>query len=151
MSLKNAAACFGENMAAVSRTGPVVPCLHYNGCRSKSMFQRTTGPRAQWVTIKKYASEIEKTANGGGRGTLSQTRRAQEIQPQRRFEADGRINVRKAIARPCEDEAEEAPEKKEIAIQKSQRVKVERIQVIIRRLSEFSRNSRTTSPPAESS
>jgi hypothetical protein len=28
---------------------------------------------------------------------------------------------------------------------------VERIQVIIRRLSEFSRNSRTTSPPAESS
>ena len=68
------------------------------------------------MTINKYASEIEKTANGRGRSTRSQTRGAQEIQPQRRFEADGRINVGKAIARHCEDEAEEAPEKKEVAV-----------------------------------
>jgi len=79
------------------------------------MFQRTIGPLAQWATIKKYASKIEKTANGGGRSTRSQTRGAQEIQPQRRFEADGRINVRKTVARLCEDEAEEAPKEKGIA------------------------------------
>ncbi len=79
------------------------------------MLQRI-GPPPQRVTIKKYASEIEKTANGRGRSTRSQTRGAQEIQPQRRFEADGQIDVGKAIARHCEDEAEKAPEKKEIAV-----------------------------------
>jgi hypothetical protein len=121
-----------------------------SGCRSKSMFERTIGPPPRWVTIKQYASEIEKTANGRRRSTRSQTRRAQEIQPQRRFKADGQINVRKTIARPCEDEAEKASEEKEIAIPKGQRVKMRQFQVPIQRLSEFFRNSRTTLPPAES-
>ncbi len=65
--------------------------------------------------IKGYAGKIQEATNGRGRRPGSETRRTQEIQPQRSLETNGKVDVRKAAPRYRQDQAQKAPHEEEVS------------------------------------
>jgi hypothetical protein len=72
-------------------------------------------PTVQDTTIRLYAGEIKKAANGRRSGIGRQARRKVKIQLERRVKTNGEIHVRKATGGFCEDKTEKAPNQESIA------------------------------------
>ena len=66
--------------------------------------------------MTKYASEIKKTADGRGRGSCRQARRNKEVEAQRRFQTDGKVDEQKAAQRIRQHETKESSKKEALKI-----------------------------------
>jgi len=69
----------------------------------------------QDTTIRLYAGEIKKAANGRRRGIGRQARRKVKIQLERRVKTNGEIHVSKATGGFCEDKTEKASNQESLA------------------------------------
>jgi hypothetical protein len=67
-----------------------------------------TQPKLHRVAKQRYASQIQKTANGRGRRIGSKTRETFQVEFERCFQGDGKIDVGEAAGRFRENEAEKA-------------------------------------------
>ena len=69
-------------------------------------------PACAAYAIQQYAGKIKETANGSGGSARGQTRQTEQIQPQRRLEENGGVNVGKAARGFCEDQTKKDPNQK---------------------------------------
>jgi hypothetical protein len=82
-------------------------------------------PSVQDTTIRLYASEIKKAANGRRRGIGRQARRKVKIELERRVKTNGEIHVSKATGGFCEDKTEKTSSQESIAANRGINIQVQ--------------------------